>query len=232
MVPALRLSSIHVLLRVGQPRPHASDVLLHLLGGRRRAVFERAVLLLDAGPLVREADGVSAVEDRDGWLDEVGVHEVLDNLADHGKRDGAALLLGELGDGRGDLLEVGAHVVGLHHHDARGRRGVVKDGDARGVCYHGTEPGLGGGALLAHYLGLRLSVDAGWSLSNEGVEGVCHGCFFRPRACFSLHFTVFNKFPSNGENLRNVSSTGEKLLTNDESVLITCWNIVCKRMKR
>ncbi len=59
--------------------------------------------------------------------------EVFDNLANDGEADLAALLLGELGDGGGYLLQVGAHVLGLDHHHARGRGGVVEDGYAGGI---------------------------------------------------------------------------------------------------
>ena len=148
---------LHVLLGVGQARPHAPDVALHLLGCRGGAVLERTRLLADARPLVGEADGVAAVEDGDGWLDEVGVHEVLDNLADDGERDAPALLLGETGDRRGDFLEVGADVLGLHHHDAGCGRRVVEDGDAGRVAHDGAEDvGLGvGGRFFGPRVGMR-----------------------------------------------------------------------------
>ena len=147
---------LHVLLGVGQARPHAPDVALHLLSGRGCAVLERARLLADARPLVGEADGVAAVEDGDGGLDEVRVHEVLDNLADDGERDAPALLLGEAGDRCGDFLEVGADVLGLHHHDAGRCRRVVEDGDAGRVAHDGAEDvDLGVGGRFGPRAGVR-----------------------------------------------------------------------------
>ena len=122
----------HVLLRVGQTAPHAADVVLHLLGGAGGAVLKGQVLLLDAGPLVREADGVPAVQDGYGRRLEVRVDEVLDDLSDDHEGDGAALLVREAVDRGRNLLKEAADVLGLHHDYARGRRRVVVDGNAGG----------------------------------------------------------------------------------------------------
>ena len=122
----------HVLLRVGQTAPHAADVVLHLLGGAGGAVLKGQVLLLDSGPLVREADGVPAVQDGYGRRFEVRVDEVLDDLSDDHEGDSAALLVREAVDRGRNLLKEAADVLGLHHYHARGRRRVVVDGNAGG----------------------------------------------------------------------------------------------------
>ena len=122
----------HVLLRVGQTAPHAADVVLHLLGGAGGAVLKGQVLLLDTGPLVREANGVPVVQDGYGRRLEVGVDEVLDDLSDDHERDGAALLVREAVDRGRNLLKEAANVLGLHHDHAWSRRRVVVDGNAGG----------------------------------------------------------------------------------------------------
>ena len=194
---------LHVLLGVGQAAADPADVLLHLLGCRGGAVLEGARLLLDAGALVGEADGVSVVEDGDGRLDEVGVHEVLDDLADHGEGDLAALLLREFGDGGGYLLEVGAHVLGLYHHDARGRRRVVEDGDAGRV---------GDDLKVACHLAVvlngvadrrRLVCRTG---AHEWIEGVCHLLRSYEQEAPDLGLPCsFNNLSPIGEKLQKVS---------------------------
>ena len=113
---------LHVLLRVRKARTHPAYVVAHVLGRRGGSELERERLFLDAGTLVREADRVAPVEDGDGGCLEVGVDEVLHNLANDHEGDGAPLLVREAVDRRGDLLQIGADVLGLHDDDARALR--------------------------------------------------------------------------------------------------------------
>ena len=131
----------HVLLGIGQPRSHAADIALHLLGRRGGAVFERALLGCDARALVGEADGVALVEDRDRGRDERRVDVVLDDFADDHERDGAALLVREARHLAGDLLEVGAHILGVDDDHARCCCRIVVDRDASRIAHEILEGG-------------------------------------------------------------------------------------------
>ena len=86
--------------------------------------------------------------------------EVLHDLANDHEGDGAPLLVREAVDRRGDLLEIGADILGLHDDDARRRGGVVIDGNARGVLH--DEP-----------VGCPSRV-ADLAILHEGEEVPCH----------------------------------------------------------
>ena len=154
--PALVLEP---LLRVRKPRSNASDVAFHLCGCRGRAIFKRTDLVGNARTLVREANGVAAIKNGDGRLHEVGVDEVLNNLANDREGDRAALLLGKARDLSRNVLKKGPDVRRFYNNHARCGRGIVKDGNAGRVLDHK-------GLLLVR----RLCV----AVLNERVERVGH----------------------------------------------------------
>ena len=121
------------LARERQPGPDTADD-LPLVGGRGgEAGLEGAVLVVDPGPVVGDADGLAVVEDGDDNVAEVGVQEVLDELLDDRVRHLAALLaavvIGLLRQG-GDQ---GGQILLLDGDDARRAGECVVDGDARGL---------------------------------------------------------------------------------------------------
>ena len=73
---------LEVLLNHGQARARAAYIALHRTVCRGHAEFECALLVVDPWPLVRESDRVSAVEDGDDRLGEMGVDEVFHELSD------------------------------------------------------------------------------------------------------------------------------------------------------
>ena len=97
---------------------------------RGEAGQKGALLVVDAGAVVGDADHLAAVEDGDDDVAEVRVDEVLDELADDRVRHLAALLaavvvglLGQRGDERRQVV-----VLDAHHARRAGER--VVDGDA------------------------------------------------------------------------------------------------------
>ena len=165
----------HVLLHVRKARPHTTDVVLHLLGCRGGAVLHGQVLLLDSWSLVREAQRVALIEDRNGGCDEIGVDEVFDNLANHGEGNLTSLLVREAVDGCRDFLEVAADVRGLDDHHARRRCRVVVDGNACGIA-HGPKVTLGvTAAILGALWGLLVPLARILGrIVDEWIERVVH----------------------------------------------------------
>src|SRR5665648_644366 len=105
------------LARDGQARADSADDLSLQRGGGGEARLKGAVLVVNAGPVVGDADGLSVVEDRDHDVAEAGVQEILHEFLEHRVRDLAALLatvviglLRQRGDeGRQVLLLHGDH---------------------------------------------------------------------------------------------------------------------------
>ena len=119
----------------GKSRAHATDVLLHRSGGRGDARLLGQALLLDARPLVREADGVAMIENRDNRLDEAGMDEVLDQFKDDRIGDVPACVFGEAIGGGSRIGDVGLGFVGFDVDDARRGEHVIVDCDARPSIY-------------------------------------------------------------------------------------------------
>ena len=95
--------------------------------------MQRLVLLANARPLVAEADRVAAVKDGDSRLDERGMNEVFDKLANDGEGNRATLLARELGDFLRDLCQEVSHVARFDYDDSRRYRRVVVNGDPGGI---------------------------------------------------------------------------------------------------
>ena len=125
------MGKFQVVAHDGQARSDATDVAFHRLDGGREAGELGLVLVLDARPLVGEADGVAPVEDGYDDLDESRMDEILRNLADDGVGDGPALRFRLFVDGGRERLDV---VGGRRRHDlgyARGAAQIVVERDAR-----------------------------------------------------------------------------------------------------
>ena len=107
------------MLHHGESRAGSSDVSLFKSIRTRHAEFKRALLVVDAGALIRKANRVAVVQYGNDRLAELRVYEVFHKFADDHEREVTALFLHGAMDGVGHIFQVRTYIR-LFDYDTRG----------------------------------------------------------------------------------------------------------------
>ena len=122
------------MLHHGESRAGSSDVSLFKSIRTRHAEFKRALLVVDAGALIRKANRVAVVQYGNDRLAELRVYEVFHKFADDHEREVTALFLHGAMDGVGHIFQVRTYIRLFDYDDARCGQHVVVHRDSRRVC--------------------------------------------------------------------------------------------------